>query len=424
MAEDQGGPAIQRQRPAVDHVDRTLRIGMLVVQRGRNQPVLKRQHAQRRLQRPGRRPEIAEIALRRRHRHVAQHVADGLGFDAVVVDRAQAVGDDESRFGRLQSGRRQARRRWRGGWPCPGRAAHCGAARSALAQPSTRARIFAPRAWACRRVSRMNAAAPSPLTRPSRRASNGREAAAGSPLALRLPEHLAPHPEHRMEPRADPAGDDRVGLPSLQHADRLGQRRKPRHVAQGDGVVRPAGVLGDADVAGRHVGQILQHPQREQLGHNRRAPAAEIEPAVDHATADTCRPTRPVRRESCRPQASRPAARDRRAFRASRRRRTPGRPPRSPIGCRGSSPSGSSAAGRTASGRSRPPRRRSAAAVPGRRTAAARRMPLRPSHSAAQNGSLPMPIGLTMPTPVITMSELNAMPCQRRGKTNCPNFPS
>ena len=37
-------------------------------------------------------------------------------------------------------------------------------------------------------------------------------------------------------------------------------------------------------------------------------------------------------------------------------------------------------------------------------------MPLWPSHKAAQNGSFPMPIGLTTPTPVTTISCFGAMP--------------
>ena len=38
-----------------------------------------------------------------------------------------------------------------------------------------------------------------------------------------------------------------------------------------------------------------------------------------------------------------------------------------------------------------------------------RRMPLRPSPKAAQNGSFPMPIGLTMPMPVTTISCCSAI---------------
>ena len=88
-----------------------------------------------------------------------------------------------------------------------------------------------------------------------------------------------------MQPRADPAGDDCVGLAAIQNPRRLGQGRQTRHVAQRDRIVRAAGVLRNAHVTGRHVGQILQHPQGEQLGRRRVAPAVEIKRALDHAAA-------------------------------------------------------------------------------------------------------------------------------------------
>jgi len=38
-------------------------------------------------------------------------------------------------------------------------------------------------------------------------------------------------------------------------------------------------------MAGGHVGQVLQHPEREQLGHHHLAPVVEVELPLDDATA-------------------------------------------------------------------------------------------------------------------------------------------
>ena len=45
----------------------------------------------------------------------------------------------------------------------------------------------------------------------------------------------------------------------------------------GDRVVRAAGVVANADVAGRHVRQILEHPQRIHLAHRLLRPALDVE---------------------------------------------------------------------------------------------------------------------------------------------------
>ena len=45
-------------------------------------------------------------------------------------------------------------------------------------------------------------------------------------------------------------------------------------------VVRPAEVVVDRQVAGGHVGQVLQQPQRRHLGHALAAPAGELELAL------------------------------------------------------------------------------------------------------------------------------------------------
>ena len=86
-----------------------------------------------------------------------------------------------------------------------------------------------------------------------------------------------PHEIGHVDPRAGAADDHHVGLVAANHVGRLGQRQQRRHVALGDRVVRPAGVVADADVAGRHVRQILQHPQRVHLAHRLARPAVDVE---------------------------------------------------------------------------------------------------------------------------------------------------
>jgi len=51
--------------------------------------------------------------------------------------------------------------------------------------------------------------------------------------------------------------------PAIDDPHRFGRRGEAGDVAQRKSVVWPAGVLGNAYVAGGHVGQVLEHPQRE-----------------------------------------------------------------------------------------------------------------------------------------------------------------
>ncbi len=101
---------------------------------------------------------------------------------------------------------------------------------------------------------------------------------------LRVPDRLMARPKCGMNLPANPAGNDRVGLTPIQHPGRFDQRRERGDLAQGHGIVRAAGVLGDAHVAGRHVGQVFEHPQREQVRRKRLAPTLEVEPSLDYAT--------------------------------------------------------------------------------------------------------------------------------------------
>ena len=66
-------------------------------------------------------------------------------------------------------------------------------------------------------------------------------------------------------------------MTAANHVGRLGQRQQRRHVALGNRVVRPAGIVANADVAGRHVRQILEHPQRVHLAHRLARPALDVE---------------------------------------------------------------------------------------------------------------------------------------------------
>ena len=252
-------------------------------------------------------------------------------------------------------------------------------------------------------------AAPSPLTSPSRSASKGRGAAADRRRGGKA-EHLALHPLDRMNPRADAAGNHHVGLAALEDPHGLGHGREARYIAQRDACCSARGRPGRcrcgrpacwAGTSASTAGTVRPSPP---------CPSGGIRTCRRRCSRDRCRDHLvQLARRSGRPRKRRPAARDRPAARAARRRRRPDRPPRRPVECRGSSPSGFFAAGRIASGRNRPPRRRSAAAGRVVDGMSRRRMPLRPSPKAAQNGSLPMPIGLTTPMPVTTILRLGAI---------------
>ena len=66
-------------------------------------------------------------------------------------------------------------------------------------------------------------------------------------------------------------------MAAANHVGRLAQRQQRRHVAFGNRVVRPARIVPNADMARRHVRQILEHPQRIQLAHRLARPAVDIE---------------------------------------------------------------------------------------------------------------------------------------------------
>ena len=86
-----------------------------------------------------------------------------------------------------------------------------------------------------------------------------------------------PHQIRYIDPRTRAAHDHHVGMLAANHVGRLAQRQQRRHIPLGNRIVRPARVVANADVARRHIRQILQHPQRIQLAHRLARPAVDIE---------------------------------------------------------------------------------------------------------------------------------------------------
>ena len=122
--------------------------------------------------------------------------------------------------------------------------------------------------------------APSPATMPVRFLSNGRLALVGIAIlgghlfGLQRVDRL-----HRQNARAGGAGDHQVGVAALDRAKRFADGQVAGRFAHGERVVRAAEVVVDGDVAGRHVGQILEHPQRGHVAEAFFAPAREFEVA-------------------------------------------------------------------------------------------------------------------------------------------------
>ena len=141
---------------------------------------------------------------------------------------------------------------------------------------------------------------------PLRPASNGRQTAAGSSAPSQREPRPACHSEiGHVQPRAGAADDHEVGLIAANRVGRFRQGQQRRYVPLGDRVVRPAGVVADADVAGRHVGQILQHPQRIHLAHRLPRPAVNVEVLLLHPREKRQSATLRVRSTTARPRRSR-----------------------------------------------------------------------------------------------------------------------
>ncbi len=106
------------------------------------------------------------------------------------------------------------------------------------------------------------------------------EGAAGPPVIIHGPREqgLAPgHQRRRMEAAARAAGEHHVGPAAADDAGRLADCEQARHVAEHDRVVGAAGIVGDRDVGGGHVGQVLEQPERMRLLLDRLRPDSKVE---------------------------------------------------------------------------------------------------------------------------------------------------
>ena len=146
--------------------------------------------------------------------------------------------------------------------------------------------------------------APSPGTQPSRRRSNGRQAWRRVALPARhVVEQAHPDQAQRMDLGVGPAGDHHVGPAAGDDPRRLGDRQVGRGVGLGDRVARPLAVDQDRDVAGEHVGQILQQPDRLDHPDRFAAPDLVVERlAVLRRRGRSPAPARPARWRSGRPR--------------------------------------------------------------------------------------------------------------------------
>ena len=260
-------------------------------------------------------------------------------------------------------------------------------------------------------ASSTKAAAPSPLTMPSRWASKGRQAAAGSSARPRELAGLLADPDHGVEPRTGPAGDHHVDLPA---PDRPGPPRPPRPGSK----PRPA----RCELVGPRTSWAMPMWQAGMLGRYLSIQRGKMSPIAFG----------PQRRKSNLPSTMQPDrwGSGRPARRRSCRRPAPRRARSGSTGVVAQAGVGAGQVGRGEAeldvaahdlqalartdillgievghrgadrGRAARPRRRAARSA--RRCGLPRRR--------LPEGSRPMPIGLTTPTPVITTS---ALECHR-----------
>ena len=73
------------------------------------------------------------------------------------------------------------------------------------------------------------------------------------------------HQRHRMETASAPAGEHHVGPATADDARRLADRQQSGDIAEDDGVVGAAGIVGDGDVRRGHVGEMLEEPERMEI---------------------------------------------------------------------------------------------------------------------------------------------------------------
>jgi len=93
-------------------------------------------------------------------------------------------------------------------------------------------------------------------------------------------QQLLPHQAHGVDLALGAPADADVGVAPGDRAKSLTDSQMARHLAAGDGVRGRLGVVDDRDVAGEHVGQELQQPQRSEVGHPLASPFAHAEPPL------------------------------------------------------------------------------------------------------------------------------------------------
>ena len=184
---------------------------------------------------------------------------DAAGLEGVAIRGAQCRGRSRDRH--RQAGCRQRPRALRITLASPGpvspRSTPLAMRHDLAVDLRTRA------SWRARVSSRAKTAVPSPGAVPSRSRSNGRIAPFGVVVALReLGEEVEPAEAQRVNLGLAAADEHHVGRAAAKDAERLAERDRPGGVAGDLRVARPLDVVDDRGVAGRHVRQVLEHPQR------------------------------------------------------------------------------------------------------------------------------------------------------------------
>ena len=91
------------------------------------------------------------------------------------------------------------------------------------------------------------------------------------------------HRLHRVHAGAGRTGHHDVGGTPLDRDHRLAHGEVAARLAERERVARAAEIVVDRDVAGRHVGQVFEQPQRCQLGHAIARPELKVEAAIGTA---------------------------------------------------------------------------------------------------------------------------------------------
>ena len=222
---------------------------------------------------------MTKEALRRGDGHSAAFGRDGSGFDSIRLRCAAAVRLDVPELIGRQASRAE-------------RGANCQPKRGAGARPLRGTR------FAAARSGEQLTADPRPAAfgmLAGFEHEDGRafaiehavtvavEGPADLPVIIERPrEHgLAPGDERcRVEAAARTAGEHHVSPAAANDAGRLADGQQTRHVAQHDRIVGAAGIVGDRDVGGGHVGQMLEQPERMRFFLDRLRPHSEVEPSA------------------------------------------------------------------------------------------------------------------------------------------------